>query len=143
MTSPTSVSPLQDDVGLRGPLLFAVAGLLVFGLMYSVAGATLGRLAFSVQAGGSTIERDGRVVGSRWLAQPFADARYFRARPSAADYDPMAAGGSNLARSNPELAARVEALRAEVGAREGIAADAVPIELVTRSGGGLDPHVTP
>lgn len=134
---------LQHQVGLRAPLLFAVTGLLGCGLLYSLLGAGLGRALFPAQAQGSLLERDGRVVGSALLAQPFADARYFQPRPSAAGYDPMAAAGSNLARSNPDLRQRIAKLRDEVAAREGVAPAQVPGDLLTQSGGGLDPHISP
>src|SRR5690606_20196429 len=127
--------------GLRAPLLFAVVTLVVFGLLYSLVGTALGRALFPAQAAGSLVERGGRVVGSVLVAQPFADARYFQPRPSAAGYDPMAAAGSNMARSNPDLRKRVDEATAEVAAREGIAPADVPAELVTQSGGGLDPHL--
>lgn len=143
MNDSISAQPLQESVGLRAPLLFAALILLVFGLLYALAGTALGRLLFPMQATGSVIEREGRVVGSALVAQPFADARYFQSRPSAANYDPMAAAGSNLARSNPDLRKRVDAAIAAVAAREGIAPSDVPAELVTQSGGGLDPHLTP
>ena len=143
MNESISAQPLQESVGLRAPLLFAALILLVFGLLYALAGTALGRLLFPMQATGSVIEREGRVVGSALVAQPFADARYFQSRPSAANYDPMAAAGSNLARSNPDLRKRVDAAIAAVAAREGIAPSDVPAELVTQSGGGLDPHLTP
>ena len=139
----TTTMPLQDHVGLRAPLLFAIVILLGFGLSYSLAGAALGRVLFPAAATGSTIERDGHVVGSALVAQPFADARYFQPRPSAANYDPMAAAGSNLARSNPELNKRIVELTLAVAEREGIAPAQVPAELVTQSGGGLDPHLSP
>ena len=139
----TTTIPLQDHVGLRAPLLFAAVILLGFGLSYSLAGATLGRMLFPAAATGSTIERDGRVIGSALLAQPFADARYFQPRPSAANYDPMAAAGSNLARSNPDLLKRIAELTLAVAERDGIAPAQVPAELVTQSGGGLDPHLSP
>lgn len=134
---------LQDSVGWRAPLVFSIAGLLAFGLAYSALGAGLGRIAFPYQATGSLIEHDGRVIGSRLVAQPFADLGYFHPRPSAAGYDPMAAAGSNMARSNPELHVRIKAAIAEVAARENIDPAQVPIDLVTMSGGGLDPHVSP
>ncbi len=134
---------LQHQVGLRAPLLFAVTGLLGCGLLYSLLGAGLGRALFPAQAQGSLLERDGRVVGSALLAQPFADARYFQPRPSAAGYDPMAAAGSNMARSNPDLRKRIEETTAAVAARDGIDASEVPGDLVTQSGGGLDPHISP
>ena len=121
----------------------ALLALLGFGLLYSLAGTGLGRLLFPQQATGSLIERDGKVVGSTLIAQPFAGDGYFQPRPSAANYDPMAAAGSNQARSNPELRKRIDETRAAVAAREDIAPDRVPIELITQSGGGLDPHITP
>ena len=141
MTNTTT--QLQDHVGLRAPLLFAAVILLGFGLLYSLAGATLGGLLFPAAATGSTIERDGRVIGSALVAQPFADARYFQPRPSAANYDPMAAGGSNMARSNPDLRKRIAELTQAVAERDGIAPAQVPGELVTQSGGGMDPHLSP
>jgi K+-transporting ATPase ATPase C chain len=82
-------------------------------------------------------------VASRWVAQPFADARYFHPRPSASGYDPMAAAGSNQARTNPDLRAFVDAQIAAVAQREGVAPGRVPADLVTRSGSGLDPHISP
>lgn len=139
----TTTTQLQDHVGLRAPLLFAAIILLGFGLSYSLVGATLGRALFPAAATGSTIERDGHVVGSALVAQPFADARYFQPRPSAANYDPMAAAGSNLARSNPDLHKRIAELTLAVAEREGIAPAEVPTELVTQSGGGLDPQLSP
>ena len=143
MTDSIATQALQDRIGLRAPLLFAVVIPVVFGLLYSLAGTALGRLLFPAQATGSLVEREGRVGGSALVAQPFADARYFQPRPSAANYDPTAAAGSNLARSNPDLRKRIDEAIASVAAREGIAPSAVPMELVTQSGGGLDPHLTP
>ena len=113
------------------------------GLLYSLAGASLGRMLFPYQATGSIIERDGKAVGSALIPQPFAADGYFQARPSGSNYDPMAAAGSNQARNNPDLRKRIAEARVAVAAREGIAPDRVPIELITQSGGGLDPHITP
>src|SRR5207342_2076297 len=133
-----SVAPvLQDRVGLRAPLVFAGATLVVFGLLYSLAGALLGDVLFPAQAHGSLVRDGGRVVGSALVAQPFADARYFQGRPSAANDDPMAAAGSNQSRSNPDLQARIAKATAEVATREGISPAEVPDELVTQSGSGL------
>jgi K+-transporting ATPase ATPase C chain len=134
---------LQDRIGLRAPLLFAITGLLGCGLLYSALGASVGRAMFPTQAQGSLLERDGRVVGSALLAQPFSDPRYFQPRPSAAGYDPMAASGSNLARSNPALRQRIDTSRATVAAREGVLPAQVPGDLLTTSGSGLDPHISP
>jgi K+-transporting ATPase ATPase C chain len=134
---------LQDKVGMRAPIVFAGVILVGFGFLYSLAGAGLGRVAFPAQATGSIVQEGDRVVGSEFVAQPFADARYFQPRPSAANYDPMAAAGSNQARSNPDMRKRVDEAIATVAAREGIAPAEVPADLVTQSGGGLDPHISP
>lgn len=143
MNNHMPTQPLQEHVGLRAPLLLAALVLLGFGLLYSLAGTALGRMLFPAAATGSLIERDGHPVGSSLVAQPFADARYFQPRPSAANYDPMAAAGSNMARSNPALRKRIAEGVIAVAKRDGIAPSAVPMELVTQSGGGLDPHVSP
>lgn len=134
---------LQDRASLRAPFLFAVVVLLGCGLAYSLAGTALGRLLFPAAATGSLIERDGRVVGSALVAQPFTGERYFQPRPSAAGYDPMAASGSNLARNNPDLHKRMQELTDTIAKREGITPAQVPAELVTQSGSGLDPHLSP
>jgi len=139
----TMTTQLQDRVGLRAPILFSGVILVGFGLLYSLIGATLGRVLFPSQAAGSVIVQANRVVGSVLVAQPFADPRYFQPRPSAANYDPMAAAGSNMARSNPDLRKRIDEARATVAARDGVAPVNVPIELVTQSGSGMDPDITP
>lgn len=136
--SPTAVAPVW-----RPALVLAGVALLGFGLLYSLAGAGLGSLLFPHQADGSLIERDGQVIGSSLVAQPFADDRYFQSRPSAASYDVMALAGSNQARTNPDLRKRIDEARAAVASREGVAPDAVPSDLVTQSGGGIDPHLSP
>ena len=96
--------------------------------------------AFPHQANGSLIERDGKVIGSELIAQPFASDKYFQPRPSAVDYKADATGGSNLGPKNPDLrkkiAERAEALKATEK-------NPAPVELVTASGGGLDPHISP
>nr|WP_149194515.1 potassium-transporting ATPase subunit KdpC [Luteimonas suaedae] len=124
-------------------IVFAAITLVGFGLLYSLAGTALGRSLFPHQATGSLIVVAGEPRASALVAQPVADPRYFRPRPSAADYDPMGVSGSNQARTNPDLRARIAALTAEVAAREGIPASEVPGELVTQSGGGIDPHLSP
>jgi K+-transporting ATPase ATPase C chain len=134
---------LKDQGALRGALAFAFVILLGMGLLYSLAGTALGRGLFPQQATGSIVMRDGKAVGSSLVAQPFADARYFQPRPSAASYNPMSASGSNQARTNPDLRKRIAETTAAVAARDGIAAQDVPGELVTQSGGGLDPDISP
>lgn len=127
----------------RASIGLAITSLLGFGFVYSLAATNLGMLMFPATASGSLIERDGKVVGSSLVAQPFADDRYFQSRPSAASYDVMALAGSNQARTNPDLRTRVDAARAAVAARDGVAPEAVPSDLVTQSGGGIDPHISP
>ncbi|MEA5126489.1 potassium-transporting ATPase subunit KdpC [Xanthomonas floridensis] len=135
--------PLRDDGVLRASLAFAAVTLLGLGLAYSLVATGITGALFPAQAQGSLLRAEAKVVGSALVAQPFTDARYFQPRPSAAKYDLTAAAGSNQARSNPDLQARIAATRAEVAARDGIAPDAVPGELLTQSGSGLDPHLSP
>ena len=137
-SSNTAAAPLW-----RPAIVLAGVSLLGFGLLYSLTGAGLGSLLFPHQAGGSLIERDGQVIGSSLVAQPFADDRYFQSRPSAAGYDVMALAGSNQARTNPDLRARIDEARAAVASREGVEPAEVPSDLVTQSGGGIDPHLSP
>ena len=127
----------------RASSMLALVTLLGFGLLYSLTATGIGGLLFPVQANGSVLERDGQVIGSSLVAQPFADDRYFQSRPSAAGYDVMALAGSNQARTNPDLRARIAEARAAVAAREGVAPADVPGDLVTQSGGGIDPHLSP
>ncbi|MBB3035072.1 potassium-transporting ATPase subunit KdpC [Alteriqipengyuania lutimaris] len=91
------------------------------------------------QANGSILEVDGQAVGSELIAQDFSSPRYFWPRPSAADYDGMAAAGSNLSPTSADLAARAAETVARYGATAG---NPVPADLVAASGGGLDPHIS-
>ncbi|HRD34483.1 MAG TPA: potassium-transporting ATPase subunit KdpC [Rhodocyclaceae bacterium] len=139
-----SVQPQSRHGGLlRASLGLAGIALLLFGLGYSLIATGIGRALFPQAATGSVIERHGQVVGSALVAQPFASDRYFQPRPSAASYDPMALAGSNQARANFDLRKRVDETRAAVAAREGVDPAAVPGDLVTQSGGGIDPHINP
>ena len=139
----TSNSALERGFSWSPALVLTGLALAGCGFAYSMAGTAFGRALFPHAATGSLLEHDGRVVGSALLAQPFADARYFAPRPSAANYDPMAAAGSNQARSNPDLRKRIGDAVAAVAAREGVAAEQVPGDLVTQSGAGFDPDLSP
>lgn len=125
-------------------VLFALLAALT-GLLYPLAVTGAARAAFPDQAAGSLVERDGRVVGSRLIGQNFTDPGHFWGRPSATaptPYNAANSAGSNLGPLNPALSdavkARVEALRAIDPGNTG----PVPVDLVTASGSGLDPHIS-
>lgn len=126
----------------RPALVMAVIALLGFGGLYSLAATGIGSGLFYSQASGSIVWRDGKAVASLLVAQPFAHPRYLQPRPSAASYDPMAAAGSNQARTNPDATARIALARDAIAARDGIAPELVASDLTTQSGSGLDPHVS-
>jgi K+-transporting ATPase ATPase C chain len=100
--------------------------------------------AFRSQAEGSLIRRaDGTVVGSSLIAQKFTKPEYFQPRPSAVDYNAAATGGSNNGPTNPDQLKAVRERLDAVVKLEGVSASAVPSEMVTASGGGMDPHIPP
>ncbi|KRG62040.1 potassium-transporting ATPase subunit C [Stenotrophomonas humi] len=128
----------------RPAIGLALFGLLGTGLMYALAATGLAGTLFPAQADGSLVrDADGTVRASLLVAQPFSGDGYFQARPSAANYDPMAAAGSNMARSNPDLIKRVAEATADTATREKIDPAKVPGELVTQSGSGMDPELSP
>lgn len=125
-------------------LLVLVVLTLLTGAVYPGLITGLAQLFFPRQANGSLMEKDGQVIGSALIGQPFADASHFWGRPSATSpkpYDASSSSGSNLGPTNPDylvtVAQRTAALQRENG--EG----PVPVELVTASGSGLDPHISP
>jgi potassium-transporting ATPase KdpC subunit len=121
-------------------LLTIVTGLLYPGVVY-----VAGRLFFPQEATGSIVERDGRAVGSRLLGQTFASPKYFWGRPSATApaYNGGASSGSNQATTNPALAAAVRDRIAALRAADPGNTRPVPVDLVTASGSGLDPEISP
>ncbi len=126
-------------ISLRLGLIMSV----LCGVIYMVSITQLGAALFPLQAGGSVVEQQGVIVGSSLIAQPFADVRYFYGRPSAANDDPKAASGSNLAPSNPALRDRVLLTSEKIQRLENVSAEKIPVDLLSASGSGLDPHITP
>jgi len=117
------------------------------GLAYPLAITGVSWLLFPRQAGGSLVaDVSGRVVGSELLAQPFAGAAYFQPRPSAAGdegYDPTSSGGSNLGPTSRKLRDRAARAAERLAQENPDAPGPPPVELVTASGSGLDPHLSP
>jgi potassium-transporting ATPase KdpC subunit len=128
-------------------LRVTVLTLVLTGLLYPLAVTGVARVAFPRRAGGSIVlDGSGRPVGSELLAQGFSSPAYFQPRPSAAGergFDPMASGGSNLGPTSAKLRSRAAADVARLRAENPSAPGPIPSELVTASGSGLDPHLSP
>ena len=119
---------------------------LITGVIYPVAVTVIAQVAFPAQANGSVIVKDGEAIGSELIGQPFDDPKYFWGRLSATGpfpYNAASSSGSNLGPTNPALIAagqtRIDALTAADPANT----QPIPVDLVTASGSGLDPHISP
>jgi K+-transporting ATPase ATPase C chain len=135
---------------MRRQLVPAIVAMALFtvalGLVYPLVMTTFAQVAFHDKANGSIIERDGQAVGSELIGQQFTEPIYFWPRPSAVGengYDASTSGGSNLGPTNPDLldavADRVAAYREANGLSDDVL---VPVDAVTASGSGLDPHIS-
>lgn len=130
---------------LRIAIIFTIVTTLIFGVLYPLVVTGLAQLFFPSQANGELIAKNGQVIGSRLIGQPFSSDKYFHPRPSAAGngYDPVApsGGASNLAPTNKALLDRVNSDVQKLRAENPSAA--IPVDLLTTSGSGLDPDISP
>ena len=128
---------------LIAAVLMTIVTTVILGIVYPLVITGIAQVAFPDKANGQLIERDGKVVGSRIIGQGFSTPGYFHSRPSAAGmgYDAANSGGSNLGPTNKKL---IDAVKANVdAARKENPSAPVPIDLVTTSASGFDPHITP
>ncbi|MEN6493158.1 MAG: potassium-transporting ATPase subunit KdpC [Thermoguttaceae bacterium] len=131
---------------IRPALLVFVVLSVITGLLYPLVVTGIAQVVFPNQANGSLIDREGEAVGSALIGQPFGDPKYFWGRPSATSpvpYNAAASRGSNLAPSNRRLVERVGARIAALRAVDPGNEAPIPVDLVTASGSGLDPQISP
>jgi K+-transporting ATPase ATPase C chain len=131
---------------IRPVLVLFILMTLITGVLYPVVVRALGRGAFAAQAGGSLIEKNGKPVGSKLIGQQFDAPYYFWGRLSATSpmpYNAQSSGGSNLGPTNPALADEIKGRLDALKAAGNDMSQPVPVDLVTSSGSGLDPQISP
>lgn len=131
---------------LKPAIILIVLFTLLLGLLYPLVVAGIAQLAFPTQANGSLIEQDGTIIGSALIGQPFTDPAYFWGRPSATSptsYNAAASSASNYGPLNDNLTAAIQARILALRAADPTNTLSIPVDLVTASGSGLDPHISP
>lgn len=131
---------------LRPALMTLLLLTIITGLLYPLAVTGVAQALFPRQANGSLIVQNGQVLGSSLIGQPFDDLKYFWSRPSATSpfpYNAAASGGSNLGPTNPALIKAVQDRVATLTAADPDNPVPIPVDLITASGSGLDPHLSP
>ena len=143
--------------GIKKPFLVTLVLLLICGLAYPLLLTGISQIIFPHQANGSLIAADGQTVGSELIGQDFTDVRFMKCRPSAVNYNTytqagkesgnyagIGSGSKNYAPTNPELISRVKTdIDKFLKANPSIKKEAIPTDLLTSSGSGLDPHISP
>lgn len=146
----------------KNAFILSVAMLLICGVIYPLSLTGVSQLVFNKQANGNLIEINGEAVGSELVGQKFTDARFFRGRVSSVNYNTyteedlipdaegntayggVSSGNTNYGASNPDLKARVEAdIEEFLASHPGVKKEDIPADLLTASGSGLDPHISP
>lgn len=122
-------------------ILMTIATTVLLGIIYPLVVTGLAQVLFPKKANGQLIEANGKVIGSRIIAQAFTAPSYFHPRPSAVNYDPTGSNGSQLGPTNQKLIDRVKGDTATLHAEN--PGTSVPVDLVTTSASGLDPEITP
>lgn len=134
---------LQAKASWGHALRFMMVMAVLLGLIYPLVTTTLGGWLFPEQAQGSLVrDASGRVVGSSLVSQTFVSDEYFIGRPSAAGNDAGDVSGSNLAPSNVSLRERAQADANAIAQRENVSVEQIPVDLITASGSGIDPHIS-
>ncbi|MEJ5036460.1 potassium-transporting ATPase subunit KdpC [Acinetobacter johnsonii] len=128
---------------LRPSLGLIVVGFFIAGMLYATASVSIAQLIFPKQANGSVIELNGKIIGSNLVGQNFVSEQYFHGRPSAVSYNVDGMAGSNLAISNPDLQKQIKERTVQFAQNNHITEQQVPNEMVTASGSGIDPDISP
>ncbi|WP_201002714.1 potassium-transporting ATPase subunit KdpC [Paenibacillus glycanilyticus] len=144
MTNSTSSSGSNGSLFMIA-LRASIAFILLCGIIYPLVSTGLAQLLFPHQANGSMIkDSNGRIIGSSLIGQSFTDPAYFQGRVSSIDYKAEASGSNNYAPSNPDMLQRTkDSIAAWQAANPDVPVSQLPLALITNSGSGLDPHITP